>query len=147
MHVNMKTLKTDNNKIEAIEFDYLFKNPSQLPNAGNGLFTAIDIYIDETIAVFKGEVLSNAEAKKRAQEGNDRYFINLLDNTIMDSMHTACFAKYANDAKGSPTATFKNNAEIVLDDNDKICIKATREIKANEEVFCSYGKKYWEKHS
>lgn len=70
----------------------------------------------------------------------------MLDGSIMDSMHTNCFAKYANDAKGPGENTFKNNAKITLDENTNICIMATRKIKVGEEVFCSYGKIYWKKH-
>lgn len=139
-------MKNYENKIEAKESDYLFHTTSQLANAGSGLFTAIDIYIDETVAVFKGEWLTNFEAEKRMLKGNDKYFINSLDNSIMDSMHTICFAKYANDVNGSVESNFKNNAEIVLNDMNEICIKATQNIKANEEIFCCYGKPYWRKH-
>lgn len=142
----MKTLNNDN-KIEAPESDYLYMSQSQIPDSGNGLFTAIDIYKDETIAIFKGKILSDIEAKKRVKEGNDRYFINLLDGSIMDSMNAKCFAKYANDANGLTKLNFKNNAVITLDDNDKVCIIAIRNIHAGEELFCSYGKKYWKKHS
>ncbi|WP_082396272.1 SET domain-containing protein-lysine N-methyltransferase [Olleya sp. ITB9] len=110
------------------------------------MFTAIDIYKDEIITLFKGEILDNNEAHKRAKQNNDRYFINLLNGTIMDSMHTDCFAKYANDTKGSINTKFKNNAEITLDDNHNVCIKATKKIKSDQEIFCGYGKAYWKKH-
>jgi len=110
------------------------------------LFTAIDIYKDEIITLFKGEILDSNEAHKRAKQNNDRYFINLLNGTIMDSMHTDCFAKYANDTKGSINTKFKNNAEITLDDNQNVCIKATKKIKSGQEIFCGYGKAYWKKH-
>lgn len=141
----MKT--ANNNSIEAPESDYLYKQTSQLSNSGNGLFTAIDIYKDETIAVFKGERLSDAEAQKRAAAGNDKYFINLLDGSILDSMHVACFAKYANDAQGAGSSGFKNNAKISLDEQNRVCLTATRKIKAGEEVFCGYGIRYWKKHA
>lgn len=135
-----------NNTIDALEGDYLYKSQSQIPDSGNGLFTAIDIYKDETIAVFKGEILTDLQAQKRVKAGKDKYFINLLNGNIMDSSKTACFAKYANDASGQTNSKFKNNSVITLDDNNDVCIKATRKIKANEELFCSYGKKYWKKH-
>ncbi len=137
---------SNNNKIDAPESDYLYKSQSQIPNSGTGLFTAIDIFKDETIAVFKGEILTDLEAKTRAEAGNDNYFINLLDGSIMDSKNTVCFAKYANDAEGVITSNFKNNAQITLDANDNVCIEAIRDIEANEELFCSYGKSYWKKH-
>lgn len=140
----MKTLQT--NKIDAPESDYLYTAVSQLPNAGKGLYTAIAIYKDEVISVFKGEVLTDKQAEERASKNEDQYFINKLDGRILDSMHVDCFAKYANDASGLGNADFKNNTKIALDDDNNICIIATRKIKVGEELFCSYGKRYWKKH-
>lgn len=132
-------------KIEAPESDYLFIQDSQLKNAGKGLFTAIVIYPNEVISLFKGEILTANEAKKRSLEGNDRYFINMLDGTIMDSMYIDCFAKYANDAKAFNITGLKNNAKISLDEEDNVCLIATRKINPMEEIFCSYGARYWKK--
>lgn len=140
---NTKTNYIQTNSIEAQESDYLYTKTSQIANSGNGLFTAIDIYKNEIISLFKGEIINVKEAEIRAQQNNDRYFINLLDGSIMDSMPTDCFAKYANDATNS---NFKNNAKITLDDDNNVCLKATKKIKSGEEIFCSYGKAYWKKH-
>lgn len=133
--------------IDSKEQDYLYIASSQIPQAGQGLFSAIPIYKDEVIALFKGEMLTDKEATRRGALGEDGYFINCLDGSIMDSMHTACFAKYANDpdASGGKIAksVFKTNADISLDDDNKVCLVAKRNIKAGEEVFCNYGKKYW----
>lgn len=136
-----------NNTIEAEESDYLYFQTSQIENAGNGLYTAIDIYENEIISLFKGEVITDKEAAKRVLLKEDKYYINLLDGSIMDSMHTDCFAKYANDAEGTANGLFKNNALITLDDDDNVCIAATKAISSGEEIFCSYGKSYWNKHS
>lgn len=133
-------------KIEAPESDYLYIQDSLIPNAGKGLFTAIDIYPNEIISLFKGEILTNEEAQKRVSEGNDRYFINMLDDSILDSMNVDCFAKYANDAEAFSKLEFKNNSKITLDDDNNVCIIATKKIKSGEEIFCSYGVKYWKKH-
>ena len=135
-----------NNTIESAESDYLYKALSQLPNSGNGLFTAINIYKDETISIFKGKILTDSQAKKTVLNGKDQYFINMLDGTIMDSMNTPCFAKYANDVNGTFESQFKNNAKIGLDEENNVCIIAIRKIVSGEEIFCSYGKKYWKKH-
>ncbi len=144
----MKTLKanTNSNSIEAQETDYLFIKTSQLVNSGNGLFTAITIYKDEVISHFKGEILSNIQAKLRAINGDDKYFINMINGSIMDSMHVDCFAKYANDAEGYMKSDFKNNAKIGLDEDNNVCIIAKRNIKSGVEIFCGYGKEYWKKH-
>jgi len=133
-------------KIEAPESDYLYIQDSQITNAGKGLFTAIDIYPNEIISLFKGEILTDNEAQKRVSEGNDRYFINMLDGSILDSMNVDCFAKYANDAEAFSKLEFKNNSKITLDDDDNVCIVATKKIKSQQEIFCSYGVKYWKKH-
>ncbi|MBP6313661.1 MAG: SET domain-containing protein-lysine N-methyltransferase [Flavobacteriales bacterium] len=142
----MKTPPNTSNSIEALETDYLYTDLSQIAGSGNGLFTAIDIFKDETVAVFAGELLSEIEAKKRADVGNDRYFITLENGRTFDSMRTPCFAKYANDAQGPTITHFKNNARIALDENYDVCIRATRNIRSGEELFCGYGKRYWRKH-
>ena len=133
-------------KIEAPESDYLYIQDSQITNAGKGLFTAIDIYPNEIISLFKGEILTDKDAQKRVSEGKDRYFINMLDGSILDSMNVDCFAKYANDAEAFSKLEFKNNSKITLDDDDNVCIVATKKIKSQQEIFCSYGSKYWKKH-
>ncbi|HEX8516892.1 MAG TPA: SET domain-containing protein-lysine N-methyltransferase [Bacteroidia bacterium] len=142
----MKTVSTDINQIDAAESDYLFVEVSSLPSSGNGLLTAIDIFRGEIIAVFKGEVLSDLQAKLRMRKGKDQYFISMLNGKMMDSMNADCFAKYANDASGLSGSSFKNNSSIGLDGRNNICLIATRNIKTGEEIFCSYGKKYWRKH-
>ena len=132
-------------KIEANEQDYLYIQESQIPDSGNGLFTAIPLYKDEVISIFKGEILCEKEAQNRAISGEDSYFINLPDGTILDSMKVICFAKYANDAMGFIKSKFKVNSKILLDENGRVCIVANKNILTGEEIFCSYGKKYWNK--
>lgn len=133
--------------IEAPESDYLYIETSQLQSAGKGLFTAVDIYREEIIAVFKGEVLTERQVQIRVNKDTDKYFIQLHDGSIMDSMKTKCFAKYANDANGFIKSEFKNNAKIMMDDDLKeVCLVAMYNIKAGQEIFCSYGKVYWNKH-
>lgn len=130
-------------KIEAKEPDYLYVQVSQIPGSGDGLFTAIPIYKDEVISIFKGKILSDIEAEHRATSEKDTYFINLPDGTIMDSMTVKCFAKYANDARGFTKTAHRNNAKISLDENGKVCLVATKRIAAGAEIFCGYGKGYW----
>lgn len=130
-------------KIEAKETDYLFIKDSQITNAGKGLFTSVKIYKNEIISNFKGKILTDEEAKHKAGKGEDRYFINMIDGTIMDSMNVKCFAKYANDAENFEKTGFSNNSIITLDDDQNVCLAATREINEGEEIFVSYGRKYW----
>jgi uncharacterized protein len=131
-------------KIAAREAEYLYIKESQIPGSGNGLFTSIPIYKDEVISHFKGEFLSDKEAKQRALKGADTYFIRMPDGKILDSNHVKCFAKYANDALGLIKTKFKINAKIMLSETGKICIVASKNISSNEEIFCQYGLKYWQ---
>lgn len=135
------------NTIDANEDDYLYIQKSQIENSGNGLFTAIEIYKDEIISIFKGKIITNTEAESIVKLNEDKYFINLLDGTILDSNTVDCFAKYANDSNGFIKSKYKNNSKITLDDANNVCLVATKNIKSNEEIFCSYGKRYWKKHS
>jgi SET domain-containing protein len=144
--MQINEIPLDQNQIQAEESDYLYVEISQIVNSGNGLFTAIEIYKDEIISVFKGEILSDEEAEIRVQSANDLYFMNTLDGKILDCMNTDCFAKYANDASGFAKSDYKNNSKISLDEEQNVCLIATRKIKSGEEIFCDYGKKYWKKH-
>lgn len=133
--------------IDAKEKDYLYIKESRIPGSGNGLFTAISIYKDEVISVFKGKILSDKEARHRATNGEDAYFMNMPDGTILDSMEVNCFAKYANDASGPVKTKYKNNSDITLDEDGNVCLVANRNIPAGGEIYCAYGHKYWKKHS
>lgn len=145
----MKYLKLfenfDYDRIDLPEVDYLYAQPSQIPNAGNGLFTSIDIESGEIISKFVGEVISDEEAKKRADLGDDDYFMMLPTGETLDCKRTECFAKFANDAEGIPSG-FKNNAIITMDDYDNVVLAADRDIRAGEEIFVGYGKRYWQRN-
>jgi uncharacterized protein len=79
--------------IKALEVDYLYVGPSQISNAGQGLYTTIEIHKGEVISIFKGEILSPQEAKDKERRLEHQYFICLLDGSIMGSKHVDCFAK------------------------------------------------------
>lgn len=143
--MQISALIAELNPMELPESDYLFIQDSGITNAGKGLFTAITIYKAEVIAKFEGEILNAEEAALRKAKEEDNYFMMLPDAKILDCMHTACFAKYANDATGLGGVQFKNNAVILADKSNVICLVAIRKIRAGEEIFCSCGARYWNK--
>jgi uncharacterized protein len=145
-HIKKQNRLSNSNSISAPESDYLYTALSQLPNAGLGLYTTVKIYKEEVISIFKGEILTKKQINERVENDEDKYFIEMLNGKIMDSMHVDCYAKYANDVKGSPETSFKNNSMISVDESNNICIIATKSIPPNSEIFCSYGKAYWKKH-
>ena len=130
--------------IAAKEMDYLYILDSQILGAGKGLHSAILIWKNEIIYLFKGGILSNKEADKRAKKSENKYFINTPYGSIMDSKHVSCFAKFANDSDGIVKSKFNLNSIISQSENNKVCLVAKRDIKAGEEIFCSYGEKYWQ---
>lgn len=126
------------------EAKFLLVKESQIPDAGKGLFLRTDKKKGELVALFRGEVLTYEEAELRAAKKEDGYFINMSNGTILDSMHVECFAKYANDAHGLGKSKFRTNSEIQLSGSpDIVYLIAMRDIRAGEEVFTSYGRKYW----
>ena len=136
---------TSNDQIDAAESDYLYVETSQLPKAGKSLYTAIDIYKDERIAIFTGQKLTALEAADRAANDLDQYFMVLPNGHILDCHNTDGFAKYANDASAHRSGA-KNNAKITIDEELNVSLISLRHIKAGEEIFCGYGKPYWKKH-
>ena len=147
----MRYLKTfenfdfDFDSIDLDESEYLYVEDSQIPNAGKGLFTSIDIEKNEIISKFIGDILSDYETDIRADRGDDDYFMNLPSGEILDCKLSDCFAKYANDSEGINSG-FKNNSFISMDDEDNVVLVAKRDISAGEEIFVSYGKKYWKRN-
>jgi SET domain-containing protein len=129
--------------IDAAESDYLYVDSSAITGAGLGLFTAIPIFQNEIISIFKGEILSNKEAKLRAQHHQDDYFISLLDGTILDSQYVDCYAKYANDADAFGGKAKGNNANITLNESGEVCLVASKDIDMGQEIYAGYGHRYW----
>jgi uncharacterized protein len=131
--------------IDAPEVDYLYVRTSHIVGAGLGLFTVIPIHRGEVVAVYRGERFFDAEARLRASRGADAYFVTLVDGNTLDSMHSDCFARYANDVEGPATSPLRNNAVITMDDSGRPCVMAMRRIPAGGEVYVDYGKAYWTK--
>ena len=125
--------------IDANEADYLYIKPSQIPNAGLGLFTAIKLQKGDIIATFHGEVLKEQEAQRRQAENKHDYFMNLPNGLTLDCQNTQGFAKMANDGTNT---TFTCNAIITLYENQVVLV-ARKTILIHEEIFTSYGKQYW----
>lgn len=141
-----KKENTSDEAIDAPEWDYLYTSPSHIPGAGLGLFTAISIYAGEHIARYTGRVLTDAVSDQLIAEGKDDYFLLLPDGRILDAGgDTKCAAAYANDAAGPVRIGRRNNACFDAVTQTHIVLLATRNIKAGEEIFCTYGARYWKK--
>lgn len=121
---------------------YLRVKKSLLPGAGKGLFTKTDIVKGTRIVEYKGKKRKWVDAKH--EDGYNGYLMRVTRSVVIDALPaTDAFGRYANDARGlTRVETLKNNAEYISE-GTRCYIDATRNIKAGEEIFVSYGREYW----
>ncbi len=119
----------------------LIVKASSLPNAGNGLFTKIDLKKGDIVTEYKGRRRTWAQVENDVDNG---YIYHIDDENVIDALKNVnTFGRYANDAAGLQRVSgLRNNAEY-FEDNKRVFIRATRSIKAGNEVLVSYGKRYW----
>jgi SET domain-containing protein len=115
---------------------------SQLPNAGNGLFTKEFIPKGSCIVEYKGRRTTWDQVRNDADNG---YIYYVDDSLVIDGKaDTKALARYANDARGlTRIKGITNNARYIHDD-DKVYIEAAKDIPAGAEIFVNYGKEYWD---
>ena len=123
--------------------DLLVKR-STLKAAGKGLFTRKDIKKGERIVEYLGEIVTEAELDRRAENDIYGYAFYISKKKCVDAYYTPEeFARYANDAKGlTKVKGLRNNSCYDVYKNSG-WIKAEKDIKAGEEIFVSYGAEYW----
>ncbi len=115
---------------------------STIPNAGKGLFTKIDITKGTIITEYKGRRRTWKEVEDDVDNG---YIYHIDDDNVIDAKtNLRSFGRYANDAAGlKKVRGITNNAEYVELDN-KVFIRAKKDISAGCEIFVAYGKLYWQ---
>jgi uncharacterized protein len=125
-------------------YEDLLVKKSTLPNTGKGLFTKKDIKKGERIIEYLGEIITEAELDKRAENDIYGYAFYVSKKKCIDAYYTPNeLARFANDAKGLIRVEgIKNNCCYEIWKN-RGWIKAERNIKAGEEIFVSYGPEYW----
>ena len=116
---------------------------SQLPGAGQGLFTKIDIQKGSRIVEYKGRLHRWKDIKH--EDGHNGYLLYINPNAVINAQGTVkLIGRYANDANGNVRIDgLRNNSEYVTV-GSRCYITATRPIKKGEEVFVRYGKEYWD---
>lgn len=112
---------------------------SKLPGAGQGLYTTKPIKKGADICRYTGDRVVTYD-----KDYANPYALQIKEHppTYIDSSRTDSGpGRYANDCRSQ----CKNNAELVYHTERKTAaLVALRDIKPNEEIRCSYGKKYWE---
>ena len=127
-------------------FDLALKT-SGIPNAGKGLFTTIEIPKNRNISRYTGDIKTTA-AYNADPSG---YAVSISKNRVVDGASTqSALGRYANDCRRSNRSAGQcsgPNARLVVSYKDGqpiIWLRATKKIKANSEVFVSYGREYWQ---
>jgi len=137
--------------LHTIAIQNLYIAPSQIPNAGNGLFAGpfgfkkgdiIGKYNEKWNAVNLGQL------EKRCTDDNCWSYVFCNDEDKKDHSQTKCWdgldirstlMRNINDAHGSQ---FRNNAIFdVIRGN--VYVIASRNIKPKKEIFVNYGARYW----
>jgi len=135
-----------NKKNEVIDSSLLFVKESTMPNCGKGLFTSVDIKKGMLVIEYTGEKITWAEGLKRNEnhKAQSPYLFYITAKNCIDAEYTIdALARYANDAKGhTKVKALNNNAEYAVIKRVPY-IMATKNIKAGEEIFVSYGDDYW----
>ena len=119
---------------------------SQLPLAGKGLWAKVNFRRGDIICKYEGEQVTWKECQRRnlAQTGYGSYYLYINERKCIDAQHTPwAIGRYANDAAGlSRIKELRNNARYKIIKGDPYIV-ASRNIRKGEEIFVSYGKKYW----
>jgi uncharacterized protein len=125
-----------------IKPQYLEIKPSQIPNAGLGLFTKVFIPVGSLVIEYKG-VVTTWDAVKEQIDNDYIYYISR--NHVIDAAPTPkSLARYANDAKGLTQLPGINNNCIFKKMEGRVFIKARANIQPGSEILVSYGKQYWD---
>lgn len=102
-------------------------------SAGLGLFANEDIKKDQLIIEYTGERIRDEEADRRG----GRYLFTVTEKLTIDGKAHKNTARYINHA-------CKPNAEAEHDEEeDRIYIRACKNIKTGEEITYHYGKEYF----
>ena len=121
-----------------VEDNVIEIRPSNIPNAGNGVFAKQDIKSGDMLGYYRGEALTDDQFNKRFKDKEyGAYVLTVKNGTInVDAEKRGHnWVSRVNTPRGT---TMKTN--IWWDDNGRVFAK--RNIKAGEELFVSYGAAY-----
>ncbi|HUC80898.1 MAG TPA: SET domain-containing protein-lysine N-methyltransferase [Flavisolibacter sp.] len=115
---------------------------SGIPGAGKGLFTNVFIPKGTRIVEYKGSVTTWDAVRNDA---TNAYIYFLKPNYVIDARdHPKSLARYVNDAQGLVRSKERWNNAKFTPDGLRVFVEATKDIQPGEEIFVSYGKKYWD---
>lgn len=146
--------KIKTNLYQGIYVDGLIVKKSNLIEAGNGLFTTIDIPKNTIIGYYKGKIYNNEDEYIHSKTDgiymweNDYY--NRKNNEEDDKNNTSSFYIDARDIDSSNILRYVNdfrtdegnNLDIVRT-SGHMYYKTKKDIRAGSELYINYGDYYW----
>lgn len=117
---------------------------SKIPGAGDGLFAAKDFKAGETVADYGGEIINAAEHNRR----NGNYSLQISRNKFIDGRSTQSgLGRWVNDCRAVTRRgghCRRNNAKLQVHARSRRGrVRATRRIRAGQEIYAGYGRAYW----
>ena len=116
---------------------------STIPRGGLGLFACKEFKNEDIIAPYTGELLTKRQLDDRyGRENKDGdyapYAVKMSENKYMDCACERGIASYAN-----ANPSHNNSRFSVSNTANTVNLKATKRIRAGQEIFVSYGKNYF----
>jgi SET domain-containing protein len=118
---------------------------SQIPHAGNGVFTKVAIPKGAYLGAYTGEFITDEEYRRRAGENKWQYMMGLLDCAkprtgglaVIDGISGNVFTRM-----NFAPAEFQNVKFEKICEAPFVKIVALRDIAAGEELWVDYGPRY-----
>lgn len=116
--------------------------PSQIDDAGFGLYATRRFAKNEKIDDYSGEKLTREEIGERYDGARGEYVLCRSERECFDAAKTsASYARFANSTRGTslrPNARFTRGSARGFP-----ILRASRPITNGSEIFASYGRDYW----
>jgi hypothetical protein len=129
--------KTEREKY--VENNLVEIRPSNIPNAGNGVFAKEDINSGEMLGIYRGEALTPDQFTKRFKDVDYATYVLTIKNGTINVDGEKKGYNWVSRVNGPRGTTMKTN--IWWDDDGNVFSK--RKIKAGDELLVSYGPSYW----
>ena len=121
----------------------LLVKKSTISGAGKGLFTKKFIPKGSRITEYKGKISTWKDVDHHDGLNAYIYYVNRY-YVIDSSKHVKNFARYANDAKGSPNGVKLSNNCKFVNEGCRVFLESKKDISPNAELLVGYGKEYWD---
>ena len=137
-----RTAHTEKCWIHLAKQNNLRIKPSHIIDGGKGLYTwKKKIPRGTTIGKYTGRQLTKKQLDQRYGGQTAKYGLCNRRGNCIDANYTTDGApRFSNDARKTP---FQNNAKL-RGSRTIFRLKASKTIPPNQEIFTSYGKKYWQ---